>query len=64
MEPNRPDITNTVLANYDAIVRRAHEERSKYMAGVLAGVAPFVWRCGEKAVGYVASVFRAKSRNA
>jgi hypothetical protein len=38
METNRPDLTE-VLTNYDAIVRRAHEERRRALSEVLARIA-------------------------
>jgi len=43
MEQQRPDPTD-VLTNCDAIVRRVHEERSKAMSEMLAGIGPFVMR--------------------
>jgi len=60
MEQDRRDITNQVLTNYEGIVNRAHEERSRVISATFAGIAPFVWGCGEKALAWVRSTLRGK----
>ena len=64
MEQDRRDITNDVFTNYEAIVNRAHAERSRAISATFAGVAPFVWDCGDKAVAWLRSALRGKRLDA
>jgi hypothetical protein len=58
MEQDRnPDI-EYCLANYDAIVRRAREERSRAIAEMLGGLWPFLGRVGGGLISFLASAVR------